>query len=162
LVQEIISYPRSAEQKKNSKSCSSKQEVCVMCYTPYSLNVLMESDFFCIDGTFSYAPKEFFQQVEIMAFNRFSNEFEITVVFYLTSKTFDLYYRAFSSLQTHVMKAKSFILRPKRILIDFEGALVNVCKMVFQPKELNGCYFHAVSNWWKRVAKEVFLNNIIL
>ena len=134
MVQEIISYPRSAEQKKNSKSCSSKQEVCVMCYTPYSLNVLMESDFFCIDGTFSYAPKEFFQQVEIMAFNRFSNEFEITVVFYLTSKTFDLYYRAFSSLQTMLWRPYLLFCVLKEFWLTLRGPWLMYVKWFSSPK----------------------------
>ena len=114
-----------------------------------------------MDGMFSYSPKEFFQQYEIMSFSKYQNKFEIAVVFYLTSKSYESYFHAFNALQIHLKKHTGEKLRPTRILIDFESAVIRSCKEVFKPKTLEGCYFHAVQSWWKKTAKEVKFYTIL-
>jgi len=42
--------------------------------------VLKDSEFWSIDGTFNYSPHQFLQQVEIMTFNAYTKQFEISVV----------------------------------------------------------------------------------
>ena len=126
-MREIISIAN--DQTKSPEDC---QQTAIICFSDYSTNVLENSHFWCLDGHFNYSPRSFYQQFEFLAFNKFSGKFEMSLIIYMTHKSQELYMRVFSAVQFWFKRNKNKKLKPKRILIDFENALINSCKKIFK------------------------------
>ena len=128
-------------------------EKAIICFSEYSANVFKSSLIWCVDATFSTSPNKFAQQFEFMVLNHNTEEFEVCVVIYMSSKSTELYYRVFSSLKNWFCFHKQISLKPRRVICDFEKAMINTIEDVFKPEFITGCYFHAIKNWWKKASK---------
>jgi len=158
FVQLILTIPEEPYANKGHNQKPSFYDLAIVCFTPYSANILKNSSFWCIDGTFKYCPKEFNQQFEIMAKNDLTGAYEICVLVYMTRKTETLYLHAFSAIASWFLRKDGQIdFKLERILTDFEKASINAMQQIFKPKLIEGCYFHAVSKWWKHATKNGFI-----
>jgi len=80
----------------------------------------------------------------------------------MTSKSEYLYYKSFAALKNWFTFNKRVNLKPERIIIDFEKASLNAIRKIFEPKTMEGCYFHAVKSWWGKASKlGIFYINIM-
>ena len=167
FVQIIVTVPYEKKEKnesepKNTKNPDPKFDIVILCFTEYSANILKGALWWCVDGTFKFFPKGFYQQFEIMARNDFTQGYEVCVVIYMTRKTQKLYIHAFSELSSWFLNRDGKIdFKVETIMTDFESASINALKKVFKPRVIEGCFFHAVNRWSKKAIKNgIFEYNI--
>lgn len=109
-------------------------------------------DFF-IDGTFKVVPEIFFQLFVIHASYR-EDVFPVSFVL-LPGKSSQIYERMVNEILT-LAPAWS----PRRVMMDFEKASINVFNTKFPNIELSGCFFHFCQNIQRYLQVSVFLKLI--
>lgn len=52
-----------------------------------------------------------------------------------------------------VANINGFILRPTKVMCDFESALRDAIQHIIKPSKLLGCSFHYIKALWKKIKK---------
>lgn len=112
--------------------------------THKNVSVLNEYQHWCVDGTFSVAPKTFSQIYTIHAL--LQDEAIPLIYVFLTNKQEESYIRLFGILSQIEPN-----LSPASIICDFELAAINAIKRVFPRTEIVCCFFHLSQNLWKKI-----------
>ena len=102
-----------------------------------------------VDGTFKTCPKPFVQVITVHG--RCHGRVLPFAFVMLKSKEVALYREMFRQLKCKVLRFTGHRLRPRRILCDFEIALMSAAEAEFQQSSIVGCYFHFCQNIWRKV-----------
>ena len=120
----------------------------------FQLKILTEATNLFIDATFKVAPKNFYQVLNILAYND-NTKFIAPVCFILmTNKSYNSYIKIFQEIK---FLLENYDLPWKyndvKFMCDFEKSLMNSLKKEFKNSKINGCYFHYIKSLWKKVRK---------
>jgi len=69
----------------------------------------------------------------------------------MTGKTVGQYRQILQHLQNEVRRVTRHQLMPRRIVVDFEQALMIAIETEFPTSALSGCYFHFTQSLWRHV-----------
>ena len=111
--------------------------------THFGLNTLAHSKQIFIDGTFRACPTDFYQLMVIHAYDDLSGLIIPCAFFFLTSKTFQIYFNTFSILKLHLDQLE-YQVEWENIHSDFEQNIFKSVLAVFDQVEHYGCWFHFV------------------
>lgn len=122
--------------------------------TVANLRRLGKAKIIMLDGTFSSAPDGFRQIYTIhgQVSRKAPKKFFPYVHILLPSKTETVYRKAIKAL-TRLTRFHGITLDPSVILTDFESAQINALKHAFPEARQQGCFFHLIKNFWKRIQK---------
>lgn len=105
-----------------------------------------------IDATFKSSPKNYYQLLNIIAYNQKEN-FIMPVAFILiSSKSYSSYIKIFKDIK-FLLVSNNIRVKFKNIifLCDFEKSLIKSIREESHESKLNGCYFHYVKSIWKKI-----------
>ena len=108
-----------------------------------SLQLLLQSQNWFVDGTLKVCPQIFFQVYTNYA--QINGRILPCIYALLTNKTEETYTRLFKEVEQHVANS------PTDILMDFERAALNSVGQVYPNTEFKGCFYHFSSNIWKHI-----------
>ncbi|RNA35029.1 Ragulator complex LAMTOR3 [Brachionus plicatilis] len=114
-----------------------------------SKEILQQAEDLHIDGTFKNSPKMFYQMVTVHA--AINNQTYPCAYIFLQNKITTTYVIAFEQLR-NICFPKNL----KRVMIDFELALMKSVISVFPGVQLMGCWFH----FTQAIRKNVFSNGL--
>ncbi|CAF3470781.1 unnamed protein product [Rotaria socialis] len=104
-------------------------------FTDEQRNIMENATDFFIDGTFKVVPEFFFQLFVIHA-NYRDHIFPVLFVL-LTGKSGQIYQKMMNEIMALVPGWS-----PRRVMMDFEKAAMNMVTSTFPTVELSGCFFH--------------------
>lgn len=117
--------------------------------TTAMLRVLQRADCLFIDGTFRTAPHPY---VQFLTVHGSYLGHVIPLVFCLvTGKTTGQYRQIIQHLKSRVRRVTHRRLRPTRIVLDFEQALMTALGTELPTSTLSGCYFHFNQSLWRHL-----------
>lgn len=122
--------------------------------TVANLRRLSKAKIIILDGTFSSAPAEFRQIYTIhgQVSRKAPRKFLPYVHILLPSKSEAVYKKAIKALR-NLTRSHGINLDPSIILTDFESAQINALRQAFPDARQQGCFFHLIKNFWKRIQK---------
>ncbi len=112
----------------------------LMFATSENLTVLQQCSDIHIDGTFRSVPKPYYQFVTIHG--NFHGRVIPLVGVLMNGKTIGQYRQVFQTLKTNVRQTTGHRLKPKRIVCDFEIALISSVETEIPGARICGCLFH--------------------
>ena len=117
--------------------------------------------FWVMDGTFDVSPDLFYQLYNIHApvGNAFNSKVFPLVYILINGKPENLYIRVFQELSDLILKQYKLTITTKFIITDFEKAVINSTRTVFNLKN-KACFFHLSQNIWKKVQNEKWSQSI--
>lgn len=134
------------------KFCFLKSEGAVPLFTTSeNLRVLVQAEHVIADGTFTYAPKFYYQLYTVHVY---SNGFHIPVVFaLLNGKSKENYLQFWNTLKELCLFTCHRELKVKFLHVDFEKAAHVAALEVFPGCVILGCTFHLHQAWFRRIQK---------
>jgi hypothetical protein len=93
-----------------------------------------------VDGTFRSTPRPYYQYVTILG--KYRDRVLNLASCLLTGKTIGHYRQLFQCLKLNVRRLTHHRLQPRRVMCDFEQALVTALETEFLGVRVSGCYFH--------------------
>jgi hypothetical protein len=118
-------------------------------FTEAMLKVLQRAECLFIDGTFRTAPHPY---VQFLTIHGLYLGHVIPLVFCLvTGKTIGQYRQIIQHLKSEVRRLTHRRLRPRRIVLDFEQALMTALETELPTSTLSGCYFHFNQSLWRHL-----------
>ena len=127
--------------------------------THFGLNTLAHSKQIFIDGTFRVCPTEFYQLMVIHAYDNLSGLIIPSAFFFLTSKTFQIYFNTFSILKLHLDQLE-YQVKWENIHSDFEQNIFKSVLTVFVKVEHYGCWFHFVKALFDKLKENQLYKHI--
>ena len=121
--------------------------------THFGLNTLAHSKQIFVDGTFKACPEEFYQLMVIHAFDNLSGLIIPCAFFFLTSKTYQIYYNTFSIFKLHLNQLE-YQTQLENIHSDFEQNIFKAVFAVFGKVEHFGCWFHFVKALFEKLKEK--------
>ena len=120
--------------------------------TVTNLARLSKSQVIVLDGTFSSAPDGFRQIFTIHGSigSGPSTKFAPFVHVLLPSKRKAVYKKALNAIKS-IANDNNIVLNPPLILTDFDITEIDAFRAVFPKSARQGCFFHLVKNWWKKI-----------
>ena len=116
----------------------------------FAFNFLSHAEVLCCDGTFSCTPMVFQQ---LFTINYFYGSKLLPAVFALCQhKNAATYSRIFAKL-VEISAQKCIWLKPRKIVCDFEKALIKVASEAFPAAKVQGCYFHFCQAVYRKIQK---------
>lgn len=123
------------------------ENIVVFC-SKRNLEYLANIDNIFMDGTFTYAPKYFYQFFTIHGVN---NGNYVPLIFcLLPNKTEETYISLFDHLKVKC-EEYDILFNPKQITVDFEIAIQNAVRSSWPLAKLRGCRFHLSQAWWRKI-----------
>lgn len=117
--------------------------------TESMIDVLQHAECLFIDGTFRTAPHPY---VQFLTIHGLYLGHVIPLVFcLLTGKTIGQYRQILQFLKSEVRRITHHRLRPRRIVLDFEQALMTALETELPTSTLSGCYFHFNQSLWRHL-----------
>ncbi|XP_054276641.1 uncharacterized protein LOC128995650 [Macrosteles quadrilineatus] len=116
--------------------------------TNRNVEYLKTVDHIFMDGTFSYAPKHFYQMFTI---HSVENGNYVPLIFCLLPDKKELTYKALFKLLCEKFQEQGFLFTPKQITVDFEVAIHTAIKLTWPTAVLIGCRFHLTQAWWRKI-----------
>lgn len=116
--------------------------------TDIMLQRLATAETLYMDGTFSVCPRVFYQLFTVNII--LSGQQFPAVYALLPNKSRETYNRVFTLIKEELQNI-NIILRPPRILIDFEQALLQSVNLHFPDTDVKGCFFHFSQCLWRWV-----------
>lgn len=110
-----------------------------------NVEILTRCSVWYVDGTFSLAPKLFYQVFVILG-ERYGGVHPLLYAL-LPNKSGETYKQLFT-----MVKSLDHGISPGMIHIDFELATINAIREVFPGARLGGCFFHLMRNMKKKIA----------
>ena len=120
----------------------------------FLLKFLMNISHLFIDATFKIAPKNYYQILNIIGYDKTKN-FNMPVFHIIMSnKSFESYNKIFQEI-LNLLDEYKIKINFKNIIIncDFEKSLINAIRNNFKEIKIYGCYFHYVKALWKKASK---------
>jgi len=117
--------------------------------TNLMISALQRCDTLFIDGTFRTAPAPYMQFVTIHGL--FHGHVIPLVFTLLTNKTVGVYRQLFNHVKLHTRRVTGRALRPGKIVLDFEQAILLAVETELPGTRLSGCYFHFTQSLWRKV-----------
>jgi hypothetical protein len=108
-------------------------------FSTTSMEILRDSGNWHIDGTFKTCPSIFYQMVTIKCV--ISTSIVPAVYAFMEKKNKDNYIHLLTQLKS-ICQENNILLTPNRILTDFETALQDSIRIVFDGVQIKGCWFH--------------------
>lgn len=102
-----------------------------------------------MDGTFRSCPRPYTQFLTIHGL--YHGRVLPFVMGLMTERTVGAYRQILQHVLAKVREVSGHRLRPRRIVMDFEVALVTACETEFVGANISGCYFHFCQSLWRRV-----------
>jgi hypothetical protein len=102
-------------------------------------NVRQCSDIYC-DGTFRTCPKPYEQYFTIHG--KYKSRVLCFVNCLMTDRNIADYRHVFQTLKTKIRQVTGHRWRPRRVICDFEQALLVAVETELRHAQLSGCYFH--------------------
>lgn len=121
--------------------------------TRRNLELLSQSDTWFLDGTFKVSPTIFTQLFTVLGTHT-RNQITVAlpmVYALLSSKEENQYSSVLNAIVEAAEKYRITDCRPRKIMTDFEKAIINACKEVFPDVVLKCCFFHLGQSVYKRV-----------
>lgn len=144
----LDSIPITTTQGEEMLLLNLREENIVVFCPKSNLEYLAKIDNIFMDGTFTYAPKYFYQFFTIHGVD---NGNYVPLVFcLLPNKTEETYKSLFNHLKS---KCEEYELHfnPKHITVDFEIALQNAVRSSWPSVHVRGCRFHLSQAWWRKI-----------
>lgn len=117
----------------------------------WTLNIFFGDicDCFVADGTFSYAPRFFAQMYTV---HGYKNGYYIPVFHVFLENKTQLVYENMWKLYTEVRATvTTYPFYPRKILIDFEFAMLQAIKKIFPWVQVQGCRFHFAQSLYRKI-----------
>ena len=125
---------------------SQKEERILFYSSIFQMNILKNSIKIFFDGTFRIVPSQYYQLLNILAFDIITKKFISVCHFIITSKTETIYKKCLYEL-IYFSKTLDIEIKPQNIYTDFEKSLINAINFCFNHKYiLMGCWFHYLKN----------------
>lgn len=102
-----------------------------------------------MDGTFKTCPMPYTQFFTIHG--RYHGRVLPFVMGLMTERTIGAYRQILHHVKAKVTEVSGHRLRPRRIVADFELALITANQTEFQQATVSGCYFHFCQSLWRKV-----------
>ena len=126
----------------------------IIFFSKFQLKILTEATNFFIDAIFKVAPKNFYQVLNILAYNDNTKFIALVCFILMTNKSYNSYIKIFQEIK---FLLENYDLPWKyndaKFMCDFEKSLMNSLKKEFKNSKINGCYFHYIKSLWKKVRK---------
>jgi hypothetical protein len=113
-----------------------------------NLKFLCSVDTIYVDGTFDYYPKYFYQ---LFTVHGYKNGQYVPLVFALLPSKKTATYTTFLSVLINECLKFDFVLKPKKVVADFEKAIHLAIRTVFPECEIEGCLFHLKQAWYRKI-----------
>ncbi|XP_050516141.1 uncharacterized protein LOC126891006 [Diabrotica virgifera virgifera] len=113
-----------------------------------NLAVLAKSEILYMDGTFQYCTK-FFKQ--LFTVHGYFDGHYIPLLFCLLKDKCELTYKLCLQEVKNLCSEHNLLLRPTKIVLDFETAIHNAVKYVWTDIIIHGCRFHLTQSWWRKI-----------
>ena len=122
--------------------------IAVFC-TDNMFTILQRYECLYVDGTFRTSPSPYYQFLTVHGLYQ---GHVIPLVFCLTTgKTVGQYRQVLQHLKVEVRRITHRRLRPRRVVLDFEQALLIALETEFPTAALSGCYFHLNQSMWRHI-----------
>lgn len=118
--------------------------------TEDNLKHLCMSEKIYMDGTFQFCTKFF---VQFFTIHILQNGHYIPLAFSLLSGKQEAVYKTLFSSIIEKCNVLGYILKPKKIVTDFEKAIQNAVRLSWPDSELEGCRFHLAQAWFRQIQK---------
>lgn len=116
--------------------------------TDTMLQRLSTAESLYMDGTFAVCPRLFYQ---LFTINIIIDEQQFPAVYaLLPNKSRETYNRFFTVIK-EALQDLNITLQPPRVLVDFEGALLQSVRLHFPGADVKGCFFHFAQCLWRWV-----------
>ena len=142
-----------------------REEKFIIFTSIFHLKFLSDSNQIFVDATFKSSPNNFYQLLNIMAYNKNNNFFMPIAFILMSNKSLTSYEKIFDEI-IFLLKVYKININFKniRFLCDFEKSLLKAIRNKFNGSKINGCYFHFVKSLWKKMrnlgfTKKKSLNN---
>jgi len=117
--------------------------------TDENLEILQKCKEVYIDGTFRSTPPPYKQFVTIHG--KFDGRVLCLVSCLMGGKTTGHYRQVFQCLKTAVRRLTRRRLKPRRIVCDFEQAIILAAETEFPRVAISGCYFHFCQSLYRKI-----------
>ena len=114
-----------------------------------NLKNLRECTEIYIDGTFRTCPNPYEQYFTIHG--KYRNRVLCFVNCLMTGRTVGDYRHVLQTIKTKVRNITGHRCRPRRVVCDFEQALIAAVETEFRHTQISGCYFHFCQSLWRKV-----------
>lgn len=118
------------------------------CWT--NIRYLCSSEKIFLDGTFSYCAQYFLQ---LFTIHILQNGHYIPLAFCLLPDKLQTTYECLFNLIKTKCESGNLHLNPKTVVADFEKAIHNAVRAVWQDSQLIGCRFHLGQAWFRKIQK---------
>ena len=145
-------FPSITNEKSKSGYLKKVPEFVILA-SDFMLSLLVKSEMWFCDATFSISPKGYYQLLVLLVHVPEYNKNIPCAYIVMSGKFQSLYEMAFFNLKMLLKQYDSKYQRPKKIICDFELALRNSLTVVFDGVEVDGCYFHFCKALWLKSAK---------
>lgn len=119
--------------------------------TKESLNFLAKSDFWIMDGTFAVVPS---MMRQLFSIHGKVEGVVVPLIFCLMTKKSKKCYESFFNNLKYVAEQYKIVLKPKRIMCDFEIGISKAAQKCFPSAVGQGCFFHFSQIIWRKIQKE--------
>ncbi|PIK32840.1 hypothetical protein BSL78_30347 [Apostichopus japonicus] len=117
--------------------------------TDSSYGKLQQCSVLYMDGTFKTCPTPYTQFFTIHGL--YHGRVLPFVMGLMTERTVGAYRQILQHVKAKVREVSGHRLRPRRVVIDFELALITANETEFRQAVISGCYFHFCQSLWRRV-----------
>ena len=111
-------------------------------------NLRQCSEIYC-DGTFRTCPRPYEQYFTIHG--KYRNRVLCFVNCLMVSRNIADYRKVFQTLKTKIRELTGHRWRPRRVICDFEQALIAAVETELRNAQVSGCYFHFNQSLWRKV-----------
>lgn len=101
------------------------------------------------DGTFRTCPRPYQQYFTIHGM--YTNRVLCFVNCLMVSRTIADYRHVFQVLKGKIREVTNHRWRPRRVVCDFEQAIITAVETELPRAQISGCYFHFNQNLWRKV-----------
>lgn len=125
----------------------------IMFGTKKNLQLLLESPYWLMDGTFRCCPWPCYQLYTVHGvIGHGENKKTVPLVYGLLSrKTERCYFLFLELLRTQAQNKYGFDLSPNIVVTDFELAAIKAVKKVYPNAAQKGCFFHLCQSIWRQI-----------
>ena len=102
-----------------------------------------------IDGTFKTCPAPYSQFVTVHG--NFHGRVIPLVMCLMTGKTVAQYRQLLQHIKAEVRSVTGHNFRPRRVILDFEIALITAVETELPRANVCGCYFHFCQSMWRKI-----------
>ena len=113
-----------------------------------NLKNLRECTEIYLDGTFRTCPNPYEQYFTIHG--KYRNRVLCFVNCLMTDRTVGDYRHVLQTIKTKVRNITGHRWRPRRVVCDFEQALIAAVETEFRHTQISGCYFHFCQSLWRK------------